>query len=342
MERYHRERSSAMFILVVGSTDISKIPGISAAGANLDVLPYTAPADADMLWWGRPRVVDWVPLDPQGHPTPAIITRAARIESDFPVTLVKAGTSVAPKAPYVETGAIPGLNPAETTSLPDGEELFQMGQELAHSLSSDDDPLVIGESVPGGTTTASLVLEALGYRGMVSSASPENPTNLKRRLRDEAFLRLGIKQGGLAKRGLIALKELGDPMQPIVAGLVSGAPKDKEIVLAGGTQMLAVAAAIRHMGISRPITVATTCYVARDVSADFNGLAEEIGVNTWSAPLDFSGSPWTGLSDYEKGYVKEGAGAGGAVWYAERLGVPTSQVISRTEKIYGAMVETNV
>ena len=77
-----------MFLLVIGGTDIAKVPGISAAGANLDVLPFTAPADADMLWWGRPRVVDAIPVDPQGHPTPGIITRAAQIEAGFPIIKV--------------------------------------------------------------------------------------------------------------------------------------------------------------------------------------------------------------------------------------------------------------
>ncbi len=331
-----------MFVLVIGSTEISSIPGISAAGANPQVLPYTAPADADMIWWGKPRVVDWVPLDPQGHPTPAIITRAARLEAGFPVTIVRAGSSVTPKAPFIETGASISRDPSKDTAVPDAEEIFERGRELSASLSIGPSPLVIAESVPGGTTTAALVLEALGYAGSVSSAGPKNPLELKRRLRDDSFERLGISSGGLSGRGLTALKELGDPMQALVAGMVAAAPEDKEIVLAGGTQMLAVAGAIRHMGIDRPLTVATTCYVQRDKSADFIGLAEAVAVKPWWAPLDFGASPWPGLSDYEKGYVKEGAGAGGAVWYAMRLGIPVESVIKRTESLYSAMIESKL
>lgn len=326
-----------MFVLVISATEISKIPGISAAGANLDILPYTAPADADMLWWGVPRVVDCVPLDPQGHPTPAIITRAAYMEAGFPVTIIKSGNSISPMAPHIETGAIPGGNPVKGPAVPYAEELFQRGVEMSKNLSCDDGPLVIGESIPGGTTTAALVLRALGKGGAVSSASPDNPVSLKEQICKESFTRLNISDGGLKGQGITASKELGDPMQPLVAGLVAGAPEGKEIVLAGGTQMLAVAAIIRDMGIDRPITVATTCYVERDSSADFKGLAEKIGVDTWAAPIDFSNSPWTGLSDYEKGYVKEGVGAGGSVWYAQKLGISVEKVVKRVESLYRDM-----
>lgn len=331
-----------MFLLVVGSTDVSKIPGISAAGASLEVLPYTAPADADMIWWGKPKVVDWIPLDPQGHPTPAIVTRAAIEEAKFPVTLINAGSFVTPKAPFVEVGGAPAKDPSRETALPQARDLFHAGRELAKGLSLGNDPLVIGESVPGGTTTASLVLGALGYRGSVSSAGPENPLPLKKKLRDESFKRLKIDFGGLSGNGMKAMEELGDPMQPLVAGIASGAPDGKKIVLAGGTQMLAVAAALRHMGVDRPITVATTCYVHRDKSADFAALADAIGVEGWWAPLDFSQSKWTGLRDYEKGYIKEGAGAGGSVWYATYLGVSVESIIAKTEELYSSMVEGKV
>ena len=38
-----------MFLLFIGETALARIPGLSAAGSNVDALPYTAPADADML-----------------------------------------------------------------------------------------------------------------------------------------------------------------------------------------------------------------------------------------------------------------------------------------------------
>ena len=72
-----------MFLLFISETALSKVPGLSAAGANLDALPYTAPADADMLFYDRPRVAASLPFDPFGHPSPALITRASREGRDL-------------------------------------------------------------------------------------------------------------------------------------------------------------------------------------------------------------------------------------------------------------------
>ncbi|MEI6156948.1 MAG: nicotinate-nucleotide--dimethylbenzimidazole phosphoribosyltransferase, partial [Atribacterota bacterium] len=198
--------------------------------------------------------------------------------------------------------------------------------------------MVIAESLPGGTTTAFLVLRALGYNGMVSSASPVNPISLKERVWEEAARRLKIQNGEMEGRGRLAAMELGDPMQITVAGMIAGLTEDVDITLAGGTQMLAVAAVARQSGMSRPLRVATTRYVAEDRNAHFRELAKKIKVDTFEAQLNFSHSPFPGLADYEKGFVKEGVGAGGAVWYAEQLGVPVSRVIQKTESIYQDMM----
>jgi NaMN:DMB phosphoribosyltransferase len=85
--------------------------------------------------------------------------------------------------------------------------------------------------------------------------------------------------------------------------------------------------------------VATTTYVVRDKYAHFLDLAKQVQVEIYSAPLDFSQSPYSGLADYEKGYVKEGVGAGGAVWYAEQLGVSPDRVVRKTEQLYQAMIK---
>ncbi|MCC8177584.1 MAG: nicotinate-nucleotide--dimethylbenzimidazole phosphoribosyltransferase, partial [Cloacibacillus sp.] len=65
-----------MFLLFISETALAKIPGLSAAGANLDALPYTAPADADMLFYDRPKVAASLHFDPFVHPSPALVTLA--------------------------------------------------------------------------------------------------------------------------------------------------------------------------------------------------------------------------------------------------------------------------
>lgn len=344
--RYNREirhpicakEEKIMFILVIGGSDVCKIPGLSAAGANPQVVPFTAPADADMLRWGHPRIVDVVPVDPQGHPTPAVITRASILEGDIPHLTLRAGSYLPPACPHLDLCVEPGKNPAEETAVSQGRALFEEARNLAEVFAEMREPLVIGESVPGGTTTAYMVLRALGIDGMVSSASPNNPVNLKESLCAQAFRRMGREPGEFRGKGLDAAVAFGDPMQIAVAGLVAGLPEEHEVVLAGGTQMLAVAAILRNLGVTRPLLVATTKYVAQDPAADFTALAAETEVDVYAAPLDFSRSAYQGLRDYEKGFVKEGVGAGGSVWYAERRGVSVGRVVARVEALYAEMM----
>lgn len=333
-----------MFYLFISGTEISKIPGLSAAGANPEVIPLTSPADSDVIQFGFPKVIDIFPMDPAGHPTPAIITRAAVLEANIPVCIVRAGSYIPPSAPYVELGGEFGRDPRFGEAVPDAEKLFESARVLAKNSSRADGPIMLAESVPGGTTTALLALRALGYvDDMVSSASPQNPIDLKERVWGETSVRLGGKMAALADDPLAIVREMGDPMQASVLGFLVGlAERDKKIkaTLAGGTQMLAIAALFkRHKkrngcNADTMPDIATTRYVAEDASSSFRSLAGKLGVAVSVAQLDFSKSPYKGLRDYEKGFVKEGAGAGGAVVYAERLGVPAARVVERTNALY--------
>lgn len=323
-----------MFVLFIGATKLSEIPGLSAAGANAAVLPYTAPADADMLYHDSPKVVSVPPVDPQGHPTPAIVTRAAVVEGKLPVRVVRVGTTIAPAVPFEEFGDRPGNDPRFGRAVPNADEIAAKAAALAKELASDNKLLVLAESVPGGTTTALLLLRSLGYDGTVSSAGPVNPLNLKEQIWSGVSARLGIGEGGLRGRGLEAAAEVGDPMQIAVASFVNALPDDIEVVLAGGTQMMAVAALVRDCGGDRPLLVATTKYVEQDKSSCLAHYSEKIGVDYYAAPLDFSKSRFKGLADYEKGFIKEGVGMGGAVWYAVRNGVSVERIIEKTEELY--------
>jgi uncharacterized protein (TIGR00303 family) len=328
------EGSVSMFFLIIGSTDIARVPGLSAAGANADVLPFTAPADADVARFGYPVAIDCFPMDPEGHPTPALITRAAAECADIPLCVVRAGTSLAPAPPYVELSSTPGSDPRFGNAVPDARKIFGDAASFAKNMTMTMKRIMIAESIPGGTTTALLALRALGYDCMVSSASNVNPTLLKEKIWGEVSAKAGIKIGDLRNDPLTALEKLGDPMQAATLGFIAGVERKIDIVLAGGTQMLAIAACLRALGDDREITVATTKYVGGDNSTSFGKLASELKVNTYIAPLDFSDSPFKGLRDYEAGYVKEGVGAGGSVLYASWSGVGAPEVIARTNELY--------
>jgi len=54
-----------------------------------------------------------------------------------------------------------------------------------------------------------------------------------------------------------------------VTGIAAGALEaGTNVTLAGGTQMIAVAAVLRHAGIDAPLSIATTSFVADEQGTD--------------------------------------------------------------------------
>jgi uncharacterized protein (TIGR00303 family) len=119
--------------------------------------------------------------------------------------------------------------------------------------------------------------------------------------------------------GFQVLAAVGDPMQPVAAGMAIGASELSGVLLAGGTQMLAVAAIAQRLAKSQNlewrsenVVVGTTRWVVDDPSGDTVGLARAIGsVPLLSTNLNFQTSRYEQLRMYEQGFVKEGVGAGG-------------------------------
>jgi NaMN:DMB phosphoribosyltransferase len=60
------------------------------------------------------------------------------------------------------------------------------------------------------------------------------------------------------------------------------------------------------------VAVGTTPWVVGDCTAGAADLAAHLGVPLLYAPLNFGHSRHPGLAAYERGFVKEGVGAGGA------------------------------
>ena len=328
-----------MFIVFIGETELAKIPGLSAAGADVKALPYTGPSDADVLYFGKPRCVNTIPVDPQGHPSPTVIAKAAIDEAQLPLCVACAGNSVNPACPFEKITENPGRDPRFCKAVADCDEIIRHSEELAEKIGKNVRRVVIGESVPGGTTTALLLLRALGYNHTVSSAGPVNPLSLKEQVWQSVSKKLNIGIGGLKGRGYEAAEEAGDPMQIAVAAFVRALPRDIDVTLAGGTQMLAVAALLRDLGETRHLLVATTKYVYKDPTSCFDKYAEEIGCDVYWAPLDFSKSARKGFAEYELGYIKEGVGMGGAVMYAVQNGVPIERIQQKAEDLYDTLIE---
>jgi NaMN:DMB phosphoribosyltransferase len=108
-------------------------------------------------------------------------------------------------------------------------------------------------------------------------------------------------------------------MQIVVAGMAIAASRSVGVLLAGGTQMLAVYALLRAITQNdnlpwkpEQIVVGTTRWVAEDLTGDTIGLAKSIGsVPLIATQLSFATSRFHQLQAYEQGFVKEGVGAGG-------------------------------
>ncbi|EHP70762.1 TIGR00303 family protein [Metallosphaera yellowstonensis MK1] len=325
---------SFTFVLVVGTTDVSLIPGITVAGASPELTMFTPAADAEFLMTGRCRSIDVVPITPDGIPTPALISRASLSLVKTNKLVVNAGSRVKPRIPHLDLGGEPGGDIRKWGVREEvGETILENAKSLGENL-QDEEFLVVGESIPAGTTTAAATLEALGYRGVdvVSSSSPANPKDLKRRVVSEA-----LKNGPVDSRKLIF--KVTDPVILGIVGLVSGYPG--KVLLAGGTQMTAVAALLKEWYPDRlkDITIGTTRWIVKDPTARIVDFVKEIGVRLSFADVDFSLSRHEGLRVYERGFVKEGVGAGGSMIMALSRGVSPSDIVNSVDDLYSKLTQ---
>jgi uncharacterized protein (TIGR00303 family) len=306
-----------LFILTIATTETGKIPGISAAGKMPEFTDYTPPADAELLHLGKCKCINGVPVTPDGIPTPALISMSALRLADAPVVVCSGGLRVKPQIPFLDVGGSPGRDIRTGSSVDNVQEVIDRAAIAGENLAKAADYLVIGESIPGGTTTSLGVLSAMGVHaeGKVSSSMPENPHDLKAEAVKAGLAAAGESFGSLRNNAVRAVSCVGDPMMPAFAGLIMGAAAEVPVLMAGGTQMTAVLAIVNALkpDVLCNIAIGTTRWVAEDRSSDICGIVKEIAdVPILAADMDFSGSRFDGLKAYEKGIVKEGVGAGGA------------------------------
>jgi uncharacterized protein (TIGR00303 family) len=311
--------TNPIFVCVISYTGTCQIPGITIAGGSSNLIAFTPAADAEFLYYGRCKSIPGVPVTPDGIPTPALITRAVLKKSRIASLIVDAGSKIKPILPTISFGIKHGGNIKEENGLclSDSKKAFEYGKVLGMQLGLITDSVIIGESIPGGTTTALAVLTAFGIeaRFKVSSSMPVNPHELKNNVIDIALDKIDdLVQLRTNPLDLIAL--VGDPMIPSVAGIACGALlQGAKVILAGGTQMTAVLCLLKALKVSlRKICIGTTSYVRDDESSDISYLTECISNNVpiLSIDLGLEFSRNEGLKSYKSGIAKEGVGAGGA------------------------------
>ncbi|MEA5602954.1 nicotinate mononucleotide-dependent phosphoribosyltransferase CobT [Nostoc sp. UHCC 0252] len=341
-----------LFACVLGFTETGLIPGISAAGRTPEDRKYTACADAEFLYYGPEHKAQY-PLPPlTAGASPVLISRAVFESLKIPVHLFDAGLPQPPAVPVIDLGGAPAkcLSEGAAMEITVVHHLFKQGLLWGERLAANmqDGYVILGECVVGGTTTALAILTGLGIEaaGKVNSSHPICNHGQKWALVQAGLEKMkGSREQGAGSRGqgeinfqssmqnsvdpLELAAAVGDPMQVVVAGMAIAASRSCGVMLAGGTQMLAVYALIGAIAQTyalswqpEAVVVGTTRWVAEDPTGATVDLALNLGkgnlTQSGGTPtllatnLSFADSCYPQLRAYEQGFVKEGMGAGAA------------------------------
>ncbi|MEH2460075.1 nicotinate mononucleotide-dependent phosphoribosyltransferase CobT [Nostoc sp.] len=341
-----------VFACVLGFTETGLIPGISAAGRTPEDRKYTACADAEFLFYGAEHKAQYTLPPLAAGASPVLISRAVFESLKIPVHLFNAGLPQPPAVPVIDLGGAPAkcLSGGAAMEITTVHHLLEQGLLWGERLAANIQQgyLIVGECVVGGTTTALAILTGLGIEaaGKVNSSHPVCNHMQKwdlvqaglekmmgSRVQGEINFQFPISnlqskiQNSVDPLQIVAA--VGDPMQAVVAGMAIAASRSCGVMLAGGTQMLAVYALISAIAQAytlswqpEAIVVGTTRWLAEDPTGATVDLALSLGKGSLTQSggtppllathLSFADSRYPQLRAYEQGFVKEGMGAGAA------------------------------
>jgi len=228
--------------LIIAGTNTSQIAGISAAGINAKSRRKTALADAEFLLEGDSKDHKYkLPLLNAGV-TPALISHVcAKLINVYPV-VVPLGIGVKPYFNHLvveesDLGPSNCLSTGKSMTKERVQNLYEKGLSIGKSSKQ---PVLISESVPGGTTTAQAVMEAFGLRvsNLVGSSLFKAPRELRRKVVKKGLFNANF-EADFDSFDVVAA--VGDPFQAFSMGLLNGARLvNQPVILSGGSQMLAV------------------------------------------------------------------------------------------------------
>ena len=327
--------------LVIAGTNTSQIPGISAAGINAKSRRITALADAEFLLKGASKYHKYkLPLLNAGV-TPALISYVcSKLINVYPV-VVPLGIGVKPYFNHlvVEDRDLGPSNCLTTGKSMTKERVLNLYERGLSIGKSSKQPILISESVPGGTTTAQAVMEAFGLRvsNLVGSSLFKAPRELRRKVVQRGLLNANLTNDF---NSFDVVASVGDPFQAFSIGLLIGARlANQPVILSGGSQMLAVIVLVLEFldvknkdDFIENVFIATTGWLVKDNSLNdlLKLINEKYDVNLvgLASPLNFKSSKYKELKDYELGHVKEGVGAGGISLLAFLDGFKNEEIVS--------------
>lgn len=329
----------ATFMLALSNTKTANIEGITQAGIP-GLLHLTPTLDAEFLCTGAVHSLENIAETPKGVPTPALITRAVHLLSPYGrVELLNLGLEISPK---VEGFKIHDFNMKPSQSIAEGakinaQEVFEKGRAFGESYLCSDAYLILGESVPSGTTTAMATALGLKYeaKSYFSSSFKEVPSKIREETLQSALAQLKSDDDIFE-----ILSKVSDNMLIFNAGFIIGLNNRIKVVLAGGTQMACVLLIVNSMlkvmkqeMESSNLALCTTKWVAQDENSDIKALLELLAfdINAYYANFDFSQSQHPALKLYDQGEAKEGVGAGGALMYGFLNGLTQKEMTTQVE-----------
>jgi len=327
--------------LIIAGTNTSQIQGISAAGINAKSRRITALADAEFLLKGASKDNKYkLPLLNAGV-TPALISYVCSKLINVHPVIVPVGIGVKPYFNHLvvedrDLGPSKCLTTGKSMTKERVLNLYEKGLAIGKSSKQ---PILISESVPGGTTTAQAVMEAFGLRvsNLVGSSLFKAPRELRRKVVQKGLLNANLKTDF---DSFDVVASVGDPFQAFSMGLLIGARlANQPVILSGGSQMVAVILLVLEIldvqskdNFIKDVFIATTGWLVKDNSLNdlVNLINEKYDVKLLglASPLNFKSSKYKELRDYELGHVKEGVGAGGISLLAFLDGFKNEEIVS--------------
>ena len=331
------------FILAMSNTKTADIDGITQAGIPGKI--YLTPTlDSEFLCSGEVRSLEDVAKTPKGVPTPALITRAVHLLNPFTnIELLDLGIKVKPKLEYfkIHDMQIELSQRIDKGVSIDAVDVFQKGLVFGQAYELKDDYLILAESVPSGTTTATATALGLGYQcsQLFSSSFKDVPNDIRNKTINQALENI-TKEDDL----FAILSKVSDNMLIFYAGVILGLNNKAKVVLAGGTQMacvlLIVNAILKTMDgefKTSNLSLCTTKWVNDDKNSDIKALLQMIDfkINAYYSDFDFSLSSHPALKLYDNGEAKEGVGAGAALVYGFLNGLDKKTITEKIESFLG-------
>ena len=333
----------ADFLLACCVTRTCEIDGITQAGIP-GKIPLTPTLDAEFLVHEKVFSLGELAETPSGVPSPALITRAVHNLNPFAsFEILDIGLQTQPELTQTHNFSISPSGSISNGANINAKEVFIKGMGFGKSYEMKGSYIVLGESTPSGTTTATASCLALGYdcANDFSSSFLSSPDEIKNKTIKEALSLINEDMTSFEKLSIVS-----DNMLLFCAGFLLEASRRFHVVLAGGTQMAAcllIADKLREEVLMRlksdNITLATTSWVANDMHSDIQHLLSLLSYKPHAIYTEFSftNAEIPILKKYDDGEAKEGVGAGAALAYANTNKLSNDEVLDAIELIIYTM-----